>query len=166
MPSALSGFLLQPVGDGLHRNGEPGEGEHLPPQVFQRCADVVDIAVVDDQEAVVALAASADVDRRILVVVPVEVKLQLGRYPGGVDGGGDSPGAFAQEGEHRFVYVVVDKHERLVGRTYQVGGKLVGIEYPVVAKDAFHGGEGRCERKSRSFLRYASSFAPAVRYGC
>ena len=63
--------------NGRGRNIQFGEGEHFPPQVFQRSANVVHNRMIDNQETVVDFLASMHRYRRILAIVPLHIQLKL-----------------------------------------------------------------------------------------
>lgn len=108
---------------------------------------MIDVIAVHYQEAVVASPVGADVDGRILVVVTVEVEPQLRTHGMRVNSDGYTAAALAQHEQHRFVHIVVDEHKRLLGRPYQVGGKLVGIEYLALVEDSFHRWQGGADKE-------------------
>lgn len=89
---------------------------------------MVHVRFINDQETVVTVPVRPDVDRWVLAVMPVKIKLELLRDTLCVNGGRDTDAAFTQHEQDRFVHIVVDKHDRTPGRLYQIGGELVRIE--------------------------------------
>ena len=86
---------------------------------------MVHVRFINDQETVVTVPVCPDVDRWVLAVMPVKIKLELLRDTLGVNGGRDTDAAFTQHEQDRFVHIVVDKHDRTPGRLYQIGSELV-----------------------------------------
>ena len=84
---------------------------------------MVHVRFINDQETVVTVPVCPDVDRWVLAVMPVKIKLELLRDTLGVNGGRDTDAAFTQHEQDRFVHIVVDKHDRTPGRLYQIGGE-------------------------------------------
>lgn len=95
---------------------------------------MVHVRFINDQETVVTVPVRPDVDRWVLAVMPVKIKLELLRDTLGVNGGRDTDAAFTQHEQDRFVHIVVDKHDRTPGRLYQIGSELVRIENLAVIK--------------------------------
>lgn len=95
---------------------------------------MVHVRFINDRETVVTVPVCPDVDRWVLAVMPVKIKLELLRDTLGVNGGRDTDAAFTQHEQDRFVHIVVDKHDRTPGRLYQIGGQLVRIENLSVIK--------------------------------
>lgn len=95
---------------------------------------MVHVRFINDQETVVTVPVRPDVDRWVLAVMPVKIKLELLRDTLCVNGGRDTDAAFTQHEQDRFVHIVVDKHDRTPGRLYQIGGELVRIENLAVIK--------------------------------
>lgn len=102
---------------------------------------MVHVRFINDQETVVTVPVRPDVDRWVLAVMPVKIKLELLRDTLGVNGGRDTDAAFTQHEQDRFVHIVVDKHDRTPGRLYQIGGELVRIENLAVIKMPSTGGK-------------------------
>lgn len=73
---------------------------------------MVHVRFINDQETVVTVPVRPDVDRWVLAVMPVKIKLELLRDTLGVNGGRDTDAAFTQHEQDRFVHIVVDKHDR------------------------------------------------------
>ena len=67
----------QQGGDGCGQDVQPGKGEHLLAEVFQRGADVPDIRSVYNQEAVVTFLADMHLNQRVLAVVLLEPCIHL-----------------------------------------------------------------------------------------
>ena len=76
---------------------------------------MVHVRFINDQETVVTVPVRPDVDRWVLAVMPVKIKLELLRDTLGVNGGRDTDAAFTQHEQDRFVHIVVDKHDRTPG---------------------------------------------------
>ena len=108
---------------------------------------MVHVRFINDQETVVTVPVRPDVDRWVLAVMPVKIKLELLRDTLCVNGGRDTDAAFTQHEQDRFVHIVVDKHDRTPGRLYQIGGELVRIENLAVIKNAFDRGQGSTHEK-------------------
>lgn len=108
---------------------------------------MVHVRFINDQETVVTVPVRPDVDRWVLAVMPVKIKLELLRDTLGVNGGRDTDAAFTQHEQDRFVHIVVDKHDRTPGRLYQIGSELVRIENLAVIKNAFDRGQGSTHKK-------------------
>lgn len=82
---------------------------------------MVHVRFINDQETVVTVPVRPDVDRWVLAVMPVKIKLELLRDTLGVNGGRDTDAAFTQHEQDRFVHIVVDKQiERLADFTRSV----------------------------------------------
>lgn len=111
---------------------------------------MVHVRFINDQETVVTVPVCPDVDRWVLAVMPVKIKLELLRDTLGVNGGRDTDAAFTQHEQDRFVHIVVDKHDRTPGRLYQIGGQLVRIENLSVIKNAFNRGARQYAQKNLS----------------
>ena len=94
-----------------------------------------------------ALPVGADVDWRILAVVPFQVELQLSVYVLGEDFGSYARVAFAQHKQHGFVYVVVDKCERVFRGANKVCSKGVSLENLPVVEDAFNWRQGGADKE-------------------
>ena len=62
------------------------KSKHLLSQVFKRCSDVVDILVVDEQKAVMAILVGVDLDGWILGIMSFHVQLKLATDFRGVNG--------------------------------------------------------------------------------
>jgi len=77
---------------------------------------MIHVRFINDQETIVTVPVHPDVDRRVLAVMPVKIKLELLRDTLGVNGGRDTDAAFTQHEQDRFVHIVVDKHDRTPGR--------------------------------------------------
>lgn len=111
---------------------------------------MIHVRFINDQETVVTVPVRPDVDRRVLAVMPVKIKLELLRDTLGVNGGRDTDAAFTQHEQDRFVHIVVDKHDRTPGRPYQIGGELVRIENLAVIKKCLRPGARQYARKNLS----------------
>lgn len=109
---------------------------------------MVHVRFINDQETVVTVPVRPDVDRWVLAVMPVKIKLELLRDTLCVNGGRDTDAAFTQHEQDRFVHIVVDKHDRTPGRLYQIGGELVRIENLAVIKMPSTGGKAVRTKKS------------------
>lgn len=109
---------------------------------------MVHVRFINDQETVVTVPVRPDVDRWVLAVMPVKIKLELLRDTLGVNGGRDTDAAFTQHEQDRFVHIVVDKHDRTPGRLYQIGSELVRIENLAVIKMPSTGGKAVRTKKS------------------
>ena len=144
--SATAGNILQQACDGLGRDAQPGEGEHLFAEVFQRGADVPDFRPVDNQEAVMAFLAGVHLYRRILAVVLLQVQLQLAADLLRVDVGLHADIALAEHQQHRLIYIVVNQDDGFFRRTYQVRGEFRRRRCP--PQEA-----GRCARKSPPWMK-------------
>lgn len=70
---------------------------------------MVDIGVVYNHEAVVAVAVGTHIDWRVLVVVTFEVESERSFYPRGIYSGTNSGSALAEHHEHRLVDIIVDE---------------------------------------------------------
>lgn len=68
---------------------------------------MVHVRFINDQETVVTVPVRPDVDRWVLAVMPVKIKLELLRDTLGVNGGRDTDAAFTQHEQDRFVHIVV-----------------------------------------------------------
>lgn len=111
---------------------------------------MVHVRFINDQETVVTVPVRPDVDRWVLAVMPVKIKLELLRDTLCVNGGRDTDAAFTQHEQDRFVHIVVDKHDRTPGRLYQIGGELVRIENLAVIKKCLRPGARQYARKNLS----------------
>lgn len=94
-----------------------------------------------------ALPVGADVDWRILAVVPFQVELQLSVYVLGEDFGGYARVAFAQHKQHGFVYVVVDKCEGVFRGANKVCGEGVSLENLPVIEYPFYWRQGGADKE-------------------
>ena len=63
---------------------------------------MVHVRFINDQETVVTVPVRPDVDRWVLAVMPVKIKLELLRDTLGVNGGRDTDAAFTQHEQDRF----------------------------------------------------------------
>lgn len=111
---------------------------------------MVHVRFINDQETVVTVPVRPDVDRWVLAVMPVKIKLELLRDTLCVNGGRDTDAAFTQHEQDRFVHIVVDKHDRTPGRLYQIGGELVRIENLAVIKKCLRPGARQYAQKNLS----------------
>ncbi len=111
---------------------------------------MVHVRFINDQETVVTVPVRPDVDRWVLAVMPVKIKLELLRDTLGVNGGRDTDAAFTQHEQDRFVHIVVDKHDRTPGRLYQIGSELVRIENLAVIKKCLRPGARQYAQKNLS----------------
>ena len=57
---------------------------------------MIHVRFINDQETIVTVPVHPDVDRRVLAVMPVKIKLELLRDTLGVNGGRDTDAAFTQ----------------------------------------------------------------------
>lgn len=108
---------------------------------------MVHVRFINDQETVVTVPVRPDVDRWVLAVMPVKIKLELLRDTLCVMVA-ETRRCVTQHEQDRFVHIVVDKHDRTPGRLYQIGGELVRIENLAVIKNAFDRGQGSTHEKS------------------
>ena len=93
------------------------------------------------------MSVRPDVDRWVLAVMPVKIKLRLLRDTLGVNGGRDTDAAFTQHEQNRFRPHSCRWHDRTPGRLYQIGSELVRIENLAVIKNAFDRGQGSTHKK-------------------
>ena len=84
------------------------EGEPFFTEILEGCANMVDIAFVEDEESVVGSLESVNLDGRVLRVVFVEVESELLGYALGEDAGGNTFFSFGQEREDRVVDIVIN----------------------------------------------------------
>ena len=119
---------------------------------------MVHVRFINDQETVVTVPVRPDVDRWVLAVMPVKIKLELLRDTLGVNGGRDTDAAFTQHEQDRFVHIVVDKHDRTPGRLYQIGSELVRIENLAVIKNASTGARQYAQKNLSSRYVERQSF--------
>ncbi len=127
---------------------------------------MVHVRFINDQETVVTVPVRPDVDRWVLAVMPVKIKLELLRDTLCVNGGRDTDAAFTQHEQDRFVHIVVDKHDRTPGRLYQIGGELVRIENLAVIKNAFDRGQGSTHRHYPYVPKWNMCYLYQVRRFC
>ena len=121
-----------------------GEGAPALAEVLDGGTYVIDRSV-DAEEAVVRLAEGLDLYRSILGIVAVEVETELPADLLGVDGGGDTSGAFVEQREDGVVHVVVDEEYARLGTLDQVGNEGVGIVNLSVVEDALCRGRSHAD---------------------
>lgn len=93
---------------------------------------MVHVRFINDQETVVTVPVRPDVDRWVLAVMPVKIKLELLRDTLGVNGGRDTDAAFTQHEQDRFVHIVViSTIERLADFTRSVANLYASKIWPL-----------------------------------
>ena len=115
-------------------------GEEFLACIFQAGPKEVD-NIVDNQESVVIALAVIDGDRRILLVMALDVELQLSQILhmlAGVDSGRNIGIALAEHGEGGLVDIVVDEDDGSLGLFDEVGYLYIGIEDLSVVEDALY----------------------------
>lgn len=106
---------------------------------------MVDVLLVDDEEAVVGVFEFFHRYGGVLLVVFFEVE---GKLPGnrlGVDCGGDILFAFGEQGEDGVVDVVINQDEAFVGLADEVGHEGMGVVHLTIVENALLGWFGGFE---------------------
>ena len=130
-------------------------GEELLAGILQAGPEEVD-HIVDDEETVVVALGGIYINRWILLVVALHVKLLLTGELAGVDGGGNIGIALAEQGEGGLVDVVVDEDDGLPGLLDEVGYLHVGVEDLPVVEDALHRRQGGTDEEINFSVRSAT----------
>ena len=81
---------------------------------------MVHVRFINDQETVVTVPVRPDVDRWVLAVMPVKIKLELLRDTLGVNGGRDTDAAFTQHEQDRFVHMGLLAHFTQIYHLYNL----------------------------------------------
>ena len=115
-------------------------GKELLAGILQAGAKEIDL-IVDNQETVVVMLADVDGDRRILLVVTLQVELLLLGELAGVDRCLDVGIAIAEHGQGVCADVIVDKHDRAFGLLDKADDLGISIEELAVVEDAFDWGQ-------------------------
>ena len=119
---------------------------------------MIHVHFINNQKTIVTVPICSDVNRCVLAVMPVKIKLELLRNALGVNGGRNTDTAFTQHEQDRFIHIVVNKHDRVFGRLYQIGSKLVRIENLAVVKNAFNRGQGSTHEKVDLLIMSCNGF--------
>ena len=77
---------------------------------------MIHVHFINNQKTIVTVPICSDVNRCVLAVMPVKIKLELLRNALGVNGGRNTDTAFTQHEQDRFIHIVVNKHDRVFGR--------------------------------------------------
>ena len=72
---------------------------------------MVEVGLMKDEERVVSVGVGGDVDRCVVGVMGVKMKLELVGDRVGVNGGGEREGGFSEDEEEGLVEIVVDKED-------------------------------------------------------
>lgn len=98
---------------------------------------MVDI-FIHDQKAVVDIFLFGQHYRRILGVVLGKVLLQGFSQSSCMNFSKDSVMTLGKHQKYTLINIVINKNDRLPGRTYQIGRKYICIKYPTVIKDSLY----------------------------
>ena len=102
---------------------------------------------VGNEKAIMYFGGFPDRNRGVLPVMAFDVKAQLPgeglRYNRCVH----SIAAFVDQGEDRFVNVVVDQHDSIHGTLYDAADKFMGIEYLSIEENTFDRRQGCADKK-------------------
>ena len=115
---------------------------------------MIHVHFINNQKTIVTVPICSDVNRCVLVVVLVEIELELLRDTLSVNGSRNADTTFTQHEQDRFVHIVVDKHDRVPGRLYQINGELVRIENLAVVKNTFNRGQGSTHEEANFLIMF------------
>ena len=108
---------------------------------------MVNVFLVDDQEAVVRLVELSDLDRGVLGVMLLDIQGKLFRDLGGINSRFHTGGTLGEKHQDGFVDIVVDQDNRTAGGADQAGSEFIGIEQLAVIKDTFYGRQGGADEE-------------------
>ena len=121
-------------------------GKEFLAGILQAGAKEIDL-IVDNQETVVVMLADVDGDRRILLVVTLQVELLLLGELAGVDRCRDVGIAIAEHRQGIDVDVIVDEDDGCLGLFDEADDMGIGIEDLPVVEDAFYWWQGGADEE-------------------